>query len=141
MFLHKLGIQQMEISVPSCCSLNIRNPNSILPSKLSVSVSNFTLKHQDDGELIVCALYALVMLVALGFGFLRSDSVHRWVGLGFAFLLGAQAAFLAPVDILVRPIQNRTLRGTMGTLEDGGEMFVYNSNRCFSYSCISPLCP
>ena len=89
---------------------------------------------QDAGELIVYALYGGVILVALGFGFLKSNPLHRKIGLGFALLLGVLAFFVVAVDMLVRVVvsHSQMLAHVVTTVEDSGEMFVASLTVAFA---------
>ena len=79
---------------------------------------------QDVGELIAFATYGAVFAMVLAFGFLRSQALHRRIGLGFAILLGVLAFFGVVVDMLDRLIVSRTLGKLASTVEDGGEMLA-----------------
>ena len=76
---------------------------------------------RDLGELTVYALYGGTFSVALGFGFLWSQPLHRKIGIGFVLLLGSLEFIAAVLDLLARLVSTY---GVVGTIEDTGEMLV-----------------
>jgi hypothetical protein len=92
------------------------------------------LRVQDIGELSVYALYGGIFAAVLGVGFLRSDPIHRKVGLGFGLLLTSLAFFVGVVDMVDRMVMShsRTLAQILATIEDGGEMVVVSLTVAFA---------
>ena len=81
------------------------------------------IRRTDVGQLIVFAAYGALFVSVLVVGFLWSEAPHRWIGSGFALLLGMLGFFAVVIDILHRLDSGGQIAGKMlETFEDSGEM-------------------
>lgn len=82
------------------------------------------LRANDLGEILVWGLLSVVPLGVVALCLLRSDHRTRRANLGLAVLVAAYVFFGGVVDQLHVLVLDTPLAGSLGTVEDGGELVV-----------------